>query len=446
MMRAMWLRVTLVLMSSIAVGSGAVHVAATVAGDDPTWATVAVDATGTCASVPRVAVDRRGRALEAWSECVNGRDAVDGYVTVVATHRPGGRLRRAARLPGTLTSLTPGLDGAALLTLTDERRRGLLAADVTTGGGIGATARLSRRFLRFERAASNDRGMTVVAWVTNRLPQRLQVRVRARGERAFGALETVAVFAREGDVGRVSVAVGPRGELAVLWASARGARRSMLARIRRAGAPTFGPPVRVGRSDRLATIASAFTATGRLVAVWSSADAGEQQDRPAVVRVASLRRGGRRFTRERVLGVGVGRERTPVGPAVAAIAAGDGAVVAWTSAGARVRVASVTPRGTVARPRTLDTDGLLADLVASRSGTVLVTWLHHAEPNAVDARIHAAVRPVGDPFGEGEPAGPPRSRPGGAALDRSGTRALVAWTTAGAASSPQIGISMRVLR
>ena len=287
-------------------------------------------------------------------------------------------------------------DGTSLVALSDETQHGLVAVDVTAGGRIIRTATLSRRFLYDRHVASNARGTTLVAWVTSRLPQRLQVRVRSGRGSAFGPPITLAMFAREGDVGGVSVAVGPRGELAVLWASARHGRRYVLARIRRAGARAFGPALRVGTNDRIAAIASAFTTTGAVPPSGALPTAASSKTVPRRARgVASPRRaplcpraspGHRRRPRA------TGHRR-----AVGATGTGDGAMVAWTSARYQLRAAAVTPAGRVAQPRTLDSDGLLAALVTSHSGDVLVTWQHHPDPVGPDTRVEAALRPPGGP-------------------------------------------------
>ena len=86
-------------------------------------------------------------------------------------------------------------------------------------------------------------------------------------------------------------------------------------------------------------------------------------------------------------------------------------MVAWTSAEYRLRAAAVTPAGSIEQPRTLGSDGLLAGLVASRSGALLVSWQHHPQPVGPDTRVDAALRPPGGPFGDAEVVGPPMSNP-----------------------------------
>jgi hypothetical protein len=153
----------------------------------------------------------------------------------------------------------------------------------------------------------------------------------------------------------------------------RNGQRSVFARVRQPGAHAFEPPIPAGRNDRIAVIDSAFIATGGLVAIWRTTDAGEQQDRPAVVRVATLPNRSRRFIGQRTLGIGV--DSDPL--ALWARRAGD----VRRPHGRRgldvkhaVHLTHITPAGLVGQPQTLDTDGLLGELVATASGTILVTW------------------------------------------------------------------------
>ena len=59
--------------------------------------------------------------------------------------------------------MTAECDGTSLVALTPATQRGLVVADVTTGGRIIRTATLSRRYLHDRHVASNARGTTVVA-------------------------------------------------------------------------------------------------------------------------------------------------------------------------------------------------------------------------------------------------------------------------------------------
>ena len=247
-------------------------------------------------------------------------------------------------------------------------------------------------------------------------PPQLRIRVRRRDGGAFEPARTIASFAREGDFGGADVAVGPRGEIAVMWA----AGGSLVAHVQEPRARRFGARLRVGRSDRLAKVAAAFTTGGRLVTIWSSADGGEEQNRPAIVRIALRRAGAMRFARAHKLGVGAAREPLALarGTAVRAVGAGSTAMVVWTSGTLRTRIASVTAAGTVTRARTIDPDGVLVDAVGSTSRRVLVAWTH--DPSGAGASAQAVIAPPGRRFGPGAPVGPAGSWATGAALDPRG--------------------------
>ena len=382
------------------------------------------------------AVSRDGRVLAVGTTC----DAA-GCDASLAAHEPGGAILHAGVVSGRPVAFAPLRDGTALLVTTSPQHRGLSAADVTIAGKVVRSTAITRRFTRDVLAASNHDGAAAVAWLTTRLPQQLRVRVRRRDGAAFGPARTIASFAREGDFGGADVAVAPRGEVAVAWASGG----SLVARVQDPRARRFGPLLRVGRSDRLARVAAAFTTGGRLVTIWSSADGGEEQNRPAVVRVALRRAGAMKFARSHKLGVGAAREPLALarGTAVRAVGAGSTAMVVWTSGTLRTRIASVTAEGTVTGARTIDPDGVLVDAVGSTSRRVLVAWTH--DPLGAGAGAQAVIAPPGGRFGPGAPVGPAGSWATGAALDRAGTRALVTWGAGDPVLSPRWGLAERRL-
>ena len=394
------------------------------------WSVIGVEQTRPCGSLGGLAADRGGRTLMLWSDCAGSSGSA---ITALATRAAGGGFRRTGELSGVVTALARQGDGAMLAALTNVSNRGLRAADVSTTGRVVRVTQLTRRFVRWVDVAADDRGNAMVAWVTSAVPQRLQVRIRTRGHHTFGPALTLVELGA--DVGGLSVAIGPRGKLAVLWASQRSGRRSVLARLRPAEASAFEPPIPAGGNDRLAVIDSAFTATGSLVAIWRTTDAGEQQDRPAVVRVATLPNGSRRFIGQRTLGTGVDNDHWFYGHAVRATSAGRTAVVAWTDVKHAVHLMHVTPAGLISQPQTPDTDGLLGDLVATVSGTILVSWGHHPYAGSADGQLVAAVQLPGGRLGAPQPVGPPGTQPAGAAIDAPGTRAVIASTAYDSAGS-----------
>ena len=397
------------------------------------WSPVVLDGGPGCSSGSVLAVGRDGRMLAGWEGCTASPSG-----TVLGTAAPGQTFVQTGALRGRIASVTPDADGAWLLATAGPNGRGLRASDVTTSGRATRTTTLTTRALRFADVASDRRGRVAAAWVTN-VSRRLQVRVRAGATRRFGRPVTLATFARDGIAGGVGVAVGPRGDLAVLWA----ARGSILARIRAAGARRFGPARRVGPSATLATIAPVLGADGRLSVIWHSADAGEEQNRPARVGIGVLTR-GRRFV-SRLPAEAVSRERSAYGgEPVQAVTTGRRIIVAYTLAGTGLHTAELTARATLTTRQRLDDNGVLATLTAS-STAALVAWTHLPESfdtpgsSPADAQAYGAAW-AGRRFGAGEAVGPPSTIATRAAL---GSRAVVSWANVDPATQPRIGASAR---
>jgi len=383
-----------------------------------------------------LAVSPGGRLLLARAVC-----GAAGCATAFSTRAAGSPLAEAATVPGRATGSVAQRTGGALVLTTPLTQRGLVAVDVSATGTVRRSRMLTRRFARDASAASNGSGASAVIWLTSRLPQRLQVRTRTRDGAAFGPARTLARFGREGGFGGGSVAVGPRGEIAVLWA-AHGALR---ARVQPPGGPGFGPVLRAGPSDRRAQVAPAFTEGGTLVAAWRSADGGAEQSRVAVVRVASLRPGARRFDRGRRLGEGADAETLALGRGVGlrAFAAGRTANVAWTSRSLQVRLATVHADGAVTAVRVLDPRAVLVDAAGSAAGRALVAWTH--DPLGQEPAARAMLRLTPRRLGPIEPIGPGVARATGVALDPAATRALVTWGAADPLLSPRWGVAERPL-
>ena len=152
-----------------------------------------------------------------------------------------------------------------------------------------------------------------------------------------------------------------------------------------------------------------------------------------------------RFAPAHRLGIGAAREQLALarGSAVQAVGAGSTAMVAWTSGSLRTRIASVTGAGTVTGSRTIDARGVLVDAEGSSSRRVLVAWTH--DPLGPGASAQAVIAPPGGRFGPGEPVGPVGSWATGAALDRTGTRALVTWVAGDPVIAPRWGLAERRL-
>jgi hypothetical protein len=381
-----------------------------------------------------VSVARDGRILATGARC-------DGSAceTVLATRPPGGAFAIAGRVAGAVGASVPLRGGGALLVTAPVDRRGLTAVDVTRAGRVRRTSALEQRHADDPVAASDRRGTAAVAWLTSTAPRQLRVRVRRRDGGAFGPARTLATVARVGDFGGVAVAVGPRGEVAVLWVS-DGALR---VRVLRAGARRDSGVLRAGRSDRLARIAASFSASGTLTAIWSSADGGEEQNRTAIVRVAALRPGARGFARSHKIGAGGALETLAAahGVPVAVASTGRTALVAWTSRSLRVRVATVHADGSVTAVRGIEANAVLAAAAAAPGGRALLAVTR--DPLGLEPSARAALVAPGPRLGVTEPAGPAGSWATSAVLDDAGAAAVVGWSAGDPAGPPRWGIAER---
>jgi hypothetical protein len=384
----------------------------------PTWPAIGAMQTTPCSQTAGVAGNRAGGTLAVLSDCSaspNGR-------VVIAMRPPDGELARAAEIPGRLIALAPQGDGGVLAGVGTASNRGFAVADVSTAGRVEHVAQLTRRFVSPVDIAANDRGQAIAAWVPTARPS-VQVRIRARRGEAFGPPVNVVNPGQQ--VSGLSVAIGRDGALAVLWASPREGHRSVFARLGRVGTRALGPPIRVGANDRVASIDAAFSAAGVLTVIWRTADAGIEQNRPAVVRAATLPRGARRFRTHR-LGVGVDDLHLRFGPGVRVMAAGTDAVLAWTGVDHVVRLASVSRTGDIGPAELLERDALLGDLAGSPEARVLITWLRHPYAGSANEQLVASIRfPIGR-LTAPEPIGPLGSLPAAAAIDPTSARAAVA--------------------
>jgi hypothetical protein len=377
-----------------------------------------------------------GRLLAASWAC----DAV-ACPTSLATRPSGGGVQLAERIPGRLEASTPSRSGGALLLTAPSSRPDLTAYDVTSAGRVARSQVVERGHVRGVVVASNRRGTAAVAWLRSIAPWRLRIRVRRHAGGVFQPVRTVARFRHAEDFGNAALAVGPRGEVAILWAS-DGALRI---RVLRRGARRFGPALRAGSSDRVARISAAYTAGGTLAVIWSSADGGEEQNRTAIVRAAALPAGSARFTRAVRLGEGADRETFVFGggTAVRSVAAGRTANIAWTSRSLRVRLATVHADGTVTATRSLDAPGVLVDAIGSTTGRALIAWTH--DPFGSGSVARAVLRLAPERLGPREAVGPAGSRATAAVLDDEGTRALVTWAAGDPVLSTRWGLAERAL-
>lgn len=349
------------------------------------WGAASDASTAEQVGAPRLVFDSDGRTVLAFET----RDGVASFTEVLTE---GGR----RQLAGAPTGLVRSGDRSFLLTRRTVQRV-LLTHLTGKGGAIGrrVTAHAADHAL-----ASNLRGRGAVAWIDSRRFQAAAVRVRLAGRR--GRLGRTTTLGRADDISDVDVAVGPRGQVAVLWSEDRGSRRRVVARVRDRGARRFGRLLRLGRHAGLAEIDATYLTSGRLAVAYWSQDPGEEASRPLEVRWASVDRSARRVLARALLDRGSVAER-PLG-AVNLEATPEGATVVYAMPAApdrsEIRTASSGPLGHFGAPAVLAPAGALGDLVQGPTGTLLAVWAR-AE-GFVRTAVEAAVKPLGGGFGASE--------------------------------------------
>jgi len=337
-------------------------------------------------------------------EIAYSRATAVGNRIVVAGSRPSKTTRGAERAPVQVALGRPGAVGSP------RALRGTRGQWVSSLAGRGAMIAL------------------VTATMYNRGVEQRSLWIR-RGGRAFRRVLTF----RPGSLSReTAVAVGPRGDVLLVWQ----ARRAIRARH-------FGSSGRPGRVRTLGTgvqaALQANLASARMEVAWKSQRVGEgDAHTPARIVYVSAPRSGR-FGPPRTAGRSslLGTGNYVRSPGVRLVPAGDGtSLLAWTDYDGehfRVRVAGVRA-GAVGAPQTVSApgdDAVLGDLAVSPKGA-LVTWLTGTRGNDASGPQHvaAAFRAPGAPaFGAPELVSDEEvaSNPF-AALDAAG-RPLAAWTS-----------------
>jgi hypothetical protein len=326
--------------------------------------------------------------------------------------------RRGTELIGTAAI---GRRGVLLAQLRHVRANPLLRdadrLEVATGGatsGFGRRVAIATgpQMLRVT-LAGNDRGDVALAWWERTTgSSRLRVAVRHAGER-FGAPEVLA----GSGFGDVAVAVAPKGDVLVAWAS----RNRIRARTRAAGRPSFGPADVVAAGAPRADVEAGLAESGRAAVAWAAQRASEGGALGRATYAAAVRRAGRTaFGRVQVLErQGASHVASPVRLAVEP--AGR-ATLAWAGLPG-VRIASTANGPRFGRPRTVSAAGAVpSDLVAGPRGRRLVVWVD-------DGRVGASYAPAGETFGAAEAiSAGPEAREARAAFDPHWRRPTVVWS------------------
>ncbi len=333
----------------------------------------------------------------------HARTTVAGDRIVVAGSRPAGTTRRAERAP-VLVAIGPA--GAVGAPRALPGTRGQSVSSLAARGGAVAVV----------TATMYDRGApTRTLWTR-------------RGGRAFRRVITFrpGEFARE-----TAVAIGPRGDVLLVWQERRAIRARHFSPSGRRG------PLRtLGRGVQSALQAN--LASGRMEVAWMSQRVGEgDAHTPARIAYVSAPRGGR-FGRPRTVGGSslLGTGNYVMRPGVRLMpAGGKSSVLAWTDYdGEHFRVLTAdVGAGVIGAAQTVSTpgdDAVLADLAVSPQGAV-VNWFTGTRGNDPSGPRHVAAAFRGP--GETEFGAPERVSdaealdPGSVAIDAAG-RPFAAWT------------------
>jgi hypothetical protein len=314
----------------------------------------------------------------------------------------------------------------------------LRAAFGPTNGPIGPLRTVDTAEMSGTAADVNASGQVALANIlTNRGRGRRARLFVSRGKR-IGRPRTVS---SRGGVNAVTVAVGPRGDIVVVWE--RGGR--IEARIRRPGR-RLGPVIVVGRGVKGGTqLRADVSAVGRAWIGWSSQNPAEGGTGPFTVRIAVSARTGSRFGRPRRLDRFVRSTIEEATFDLSLDAEGRG-FVAWSSfdgQNARARLASLTRRGRSAHLTTLSRpgyDAAIRDLATSRTGEAVVVWSKLAELG--DVAFAGVAPPDGRYAGEEQVSIGDRARLPAVAFNPQTGVPTVVWSQREGPDGPDVPLEM----
>jgi hypothetical protein len=301
--------------------------------------------------------------------------------------------------PTTSLGYSFGRSGGSLEVETDAYRRFTFHAD-RNNVAIGA----------------GSRGDVVAAWVEHIHGRDHLLVARRSPGRPFSR---ASVIAGTGALSSPSVAVSARGDVLVAYQrsiSRQGhtADRRVEARVRRAG-HSWGSAQRLGPSQGFSEIATASSATGRMVVAWGTQDGGEEANKPWDVLAAERPAGPHSFHSAQFLERTEGVAR-PAGTVVAAMDPAGTATVGWSGiAGARfpftfpARAATAGSSLRFGPADTLAPSAAVTSAAADSTGAAAVAFATLPEPgnNQQSDRVFAAIRPSStSSFATAEPVSP----------------------------------------
>jgi hypothetical protein len=352
----------------------------------------------------------------------------EDYVARLATLTPDGKLVEHRPLADRLAA-PPLLFGRGRVALLRERllsepgatprrvRLSLSVASIKRPLGRGRPRRLAS-FTTFPQRgmsamAIGPQGQIAIVWMAYRGDEfgigrfRLRLALRRPNGR-FDRTRTVVSgpVETEGSAPPVAVAFGGRGDVVVAYAVA-GIKVRSLRRGRR-----FDRPRTLGPSSGFVDLAARGSRTGRTVVAWATQDGGEEVSEPWVVRAALRTPRAARFGSAQVIDPGEANGERVAGRMRLAMAADGTAALAWSNARGRVRDLTQPVRVTVAERDggfgpfvELAASGAARDVAVRADGAALVTW---TDPRGrtfapVSPQTFAALRPgPGQPFGPAE--------------------------------------------
>ena len=322
----------------------------------------------------------------------------DDDASRLATLTPDGKLVEHRPLSDRLAA-PPQLFGRGRVALLRERllsepdatpRRVRLSLSLGSTGrpaGRGRPRRLAT-FATFSSGggpamAVGPQGQIAIVWVAYRGNEsgsgrfRVQLALRRPNGR-FDRTRTVASGPAEIDGGSlppVAVAVGARRDVVVAYAAGAIRVRS-LRRGRR-----FAAPQTLGPSSGFVDLAARGARTGRVGVAWATQDGGEDVSEPFVVRAALRAPGAARFGATQVIDPGEANGERVAGRMRLALGADGTAALAWSNARGRFPNVTQPVRATVAEQDggfgpvvELAASGAARDVAVRDDGAALVTW------------------------------------------------------------------------
>lgn len=339
------------------------------------------------------------------------------------------------------------------------RRTRLSWSAISRDGRIGRARTITTATLDSAPSLAEDhRGNAVAAWSERLAPAngrevfgRYRIRAAWRpAGKVFGA--PVTLYTTDGAPstrnGAVQATIGRRGRAVVAFADVRlrrGRDRKRVLVWTRTPRRAFGSALPVGPQSDAADIALGVTDRGRVIVVWGTQDGGEEATTPWIVRAATLRPRGKRFSSPQTLDRGVGNAR-PMGGVALAVDPGGQATVAWSTVRRPLAYPLLTAtsdaNGHFGVSQQVTAMGALGGLAVRQDGAAIVAYARVLGEQVTD-QAYATVRPRDATlFGAPEAiADADHAQPPVVAFDARSGRPTVAWSARPHGQDPSNGIA-----